>query len=452
MQLFLNQLAIGVGAAFPWTSFLFYSQDVFADSIKLTASYRSFLRPDLRWIAPSGWLEPLYELFNSYVQNPVYGDNPIAASTTLTHFMLPPLTQLFFIVSARLLSVFDPLIFLLFSLAVVALPALMAIGICYRRDPELRGEVACLCLISYPFIFALTRGHPIAIASGALIMLSATCYGLENKKAAVLLSIVAVSFRPNLFPITVFYLISDCRIRLRERFGNLAGYAVVGLAWTFLLYKIVHHLYPSYNVASFLEGYSYYSRGEEEANGFAGIGSSLYGAQRVLLATLGLYGPVAPLILKKLNLIVGLVFSLLIAIDCSLGRTTRIRGLFLTILAVLIETPLLADYHLIPFLALFVCPGPCAPNAEDEAAFRGTQYHQKHDQRIIFSGILDRIVGDLSGVEKAALCLMLVPLAYYLVPSRLVSIGAFLRPLMSLICLALWLIPRLKTRVLKINV
>jgi len=102
-------------------------------------------------------------------------------------------------------------------------------------------------------------------------MLSATCYGLENKKAAVLLSIVAVSFRPNLFPITVFYLISDCRIKLRERFGNLAGYAVVGLAWTFLLYKIVHHLYPSYNVASFLEGYSYYSRGEEEANGFAGI-------------------------------------------------------------------------------------------------------------------------------------------------------------------------------------
>lgn len=85
LQLFLNQLAIGVGAVFPWTSFLFYSQDVFADSIKLTASYRSFLRPDLRWIAPSGWLEPLYELFNSYVQNPIYGDNPIVASTSCFH-------------------------------------------------------------------------------------------------------------------------------------------------------------------------------------------------------------------------------------------------------------------------------------------------------------------------------------------------------------------------------
>jgi hypothetical protein len=47
---------------------------------------------------------------------------------------------------------------------------------------------------------------------------------------------------------------------------------------------------------------------------------------------------------------------------------------------------------------------------------------------------------------------MLVPLAYYIVPSRLVSIGALLRPLMALICLALWLIPRLKTRGLKINV
>ncbi|MEB3168056.1 MAG: hypothetical protein VKK97_04915 [Synechococcaceae cyanobacterium] len=110
MQFFFTELAIGLGASFPWTSFLFNPRDVFADSIKLVTSCRTFLSSGLHWVAPLAALDSLYSLFNAYLDSP-YGDNPLVASSALTHFMLPPQTQLFFIASARLLSVADPLFF-----------------------------------------------------------------------------------------------------------------------------------------------------------------------------------------------------------------------------------------------------------------------------------------------------------------------------------------------------
>ncbi|MEB3168055.1 MAG: hypothetical protein VKK97_04910 [Synechococcaceae cyanobacterium] len=339
-----------------------------------------------------------------------------------------------------------------FTFLIVIFPALMAILICSRRDKSLRNEIACISLICYPVVFAFTRGHPIAYVSGALIMLSATCFGFARKNAAIVLGLIAVGFRPNLFPFAIFYIFSEPRHSLRQRLGVFLLFALAFSLWNFLLFGIAHHLYPAYTFNSFLDGYSFYSRGEEEATGFSGIGSSLYGAERFLIYSAGFYGAWVPWIFKKINLILGLAFSVLIALDYAQGKLAPNRALFLVALAVIVETPLLADYHLIPFLSVFVIPlqRSCVVRLEPSnslgSANKKWNFFTFSMPDLIFSERLDRFMVGFRSVGKIALCLMLVPLAYYIVPSRLVSFGALLRPAFAIASLAIWLLPGLRDR------
>lgn len=438
LQFFLNQLAVAVGMSFPFTTFLFRSQDIFADSLKLTASYRSFLPADLHWSAPFAGLAPWYATFASYLQNPVYSDNPMLASQQLTHFMLPPFTQLLYIASARLLSFLDPLLFLAAGLLIVSLPACLAMAIRQRYNPGCWIDIVGISLLSYPFLFAVDRAHPVALLCGSLMILSVALFFAGNKKSAILLSLLAINFRPNLFPYLIFFVFSDSRLRLRSKCWNFVGYVALALAAFVGAYLWVHRIYPSYTLTSFLNGYSFYARGEEEANNFTGIGSSLYGAQRLILSGIGLYGPMVPLVLKKLNLFAGVILSLLIALSCAAGKTSILRGLFLTSLLLLVETPLLADYHLLPFLAFFI-----ATSARFSAPALPLSIRSDCDlgavrRFFIFSPSLDAPLRQLSSLEKVTLCLISVPLAYYILPSRLVSLGAFVRPAMAVLCLLVW--------------
>ncbi len=441
LQVFLNSLAAGLGASFPFATYLFNPSDLFADHLKLTVSYHSFLPDTLHWSAPIARLEPLYNLFNSYLANPLYSDDPGKAATELTHFMLPPLTQVLFITLAKCLSSWDPLCLLAATFLACLAPAVLAIYICYKSVPWLGLKIAFLALISYPMIFALTRGHPVALLCGSLVMLSVTLYGARRKAISIGLCLLAISMRPNLFPILIFYVMSIRHTKLSRRLVSLVELIVLLIAANFLLYKIVNHYYPSFSMATFMQGYSFYSRGEEEAHGFSGIGSSLYGAERILLGFANLYTTLVPIIFKNVNIILGTAFSVLIALSCAEGRTCQGRGLFLTLTAVLILTPLLADYHLLPFLSLFTLP----VEGKGRISVGYVQFTplvksgQDWRRRPTFSGDIDALISELTTIEKVTLCLILVPLAYYLVPSRLISIGAILRPALASVCLVIWL-------------
>ena len=193
---------------------------------------------------------------------------------------------------------------------------------------------------------------------------------------------------------------------------------------------LAHSLNPAYSLQSFLVGYKAYAQEYEVGSTGLAFGSSVTGAEKLLLYGLGLHGDLLRAIaapLKDINLLAGLGLAIVIAWSYGKQRFAKAEAFFLAMGSCLVLTPTFADYHLIGFCALLFPSFTTSLNG-DSAGEKSADP--------VKSGFFAWLPQPkLNRVQQIVLAIMVAPLAYYIYPGKLISVGAFLRPMAAMICL-----------------
>ena len=275
-------------------------------------------------------------------------------------------------------------------------------------------------MLNYPFLLGLSRGNISSIACSSALIWAASLWAQGRSNQARLAGLLFVSIRPNLLPV---YLLLCCLPGSGQPTRNVrrifVGIALVIVANTLFLI-LAHSLNPAYSLQSFLVGYKAYAQEYEVGSTGLAFGSSVTGAEKLLLYGLGLHGGLLRAIaapLKDINLLAGLGLAVAIAWGYGKQRFAKAEAFFLAMGSCLVLTPTFADYHLIGFCALLFIP------------LAGTQTNSLGKPNWL-------PLPQLSKLQQLTLALMIAPIAYYLLPTKMISVGEFIRPAASATCLA----------------
>lgn len=285
---FFNSMAVALGASFPYSTFLFDPNDIFADLIKVAASYPG--------PAPTDLDQRLLWEARYFSQNP-YGGVASLEQGKLTHFHLLPLTTITNLaVRSLLVHWHAPAVLTLFTLLWLApLAALPWFLNTARRVSML---LTLTVLISYPVLMAVTRGNVFAGYTGTCLVLAMF---LTFRHRAILsivaLLAVAINFRPNA---ALFLLLPLLGFPV-ARATAIAGASAVGAGLLFSLsFALAHWAYPDYTLENVMQGLAIYYRGYVLGNDGLNYGSSGFGLAKVIVAML----PSVPIRLGLINTLV----------------------------------------------------------------------------------------------------------------------------------------------------
>jgi hypothetical protein len=312
----------------------------------------------------------------------------------------PPLVMAFFLVNLLAMQRLDPA-GCFFALNVALFLYWCALA---RRYARSRAEAAgwiMLLLFSYPTMLMVFRGNVMA-GFTALFIIHAMLLARRGQAPvlAALLLAIAVNLRPN----AIVFALPLLLLQHREWLKTTIALGIFGLGIFALSLWLAHELYPLYDLHAFRWGLGlYYQKYVIEDWGLEG-GSSLYGGLKLIL---GGYRPGLELAASLPSLVVVLASALL----CLRGRLSPAALIFLTAAAYVLGTAVIADYHLMVFLAV----------------------------PLMIAGSLGS--APLAGTDRVALigaCLMLVP-KHYLYSGE-ISLQVLFNPLillMTAVCVVL---------------
>jgi hypothetical protein len=413
VQCFANSLAAGIGLGFPFTSFLFDPKEIFSDFVRVSYSYRMFLQdPPGSWIyhQASRLFPGLASAFDRYRSESLlnFSQNPLWASDTITHFHLPPVTQVYSLFFGRVMHDWDPytaiaLVFL-FSLLPIALACLIAC----RRFPKYKLLLFAVTLVSYPSILSIFRGNFSSVLTSGLLLLSIVLFASRQINSATLTSALALSIRPNWYPLLLVLLFAFTgKGVIQRKLGFLLQWLFVFVSLNALALWLAHSLYPAYTLASFIKGYKLYSTAFElgDLGGF--FGSSLLTAEKELFSRLlpAQVSTLAP-VLRRLNIVLASIGAVWLVLIVNRKWISKERALVVAVSLTILGTPVLADYHLLVFW------GPLY-----------YAIYQSEDVNLLA----------LSRLDLAFIALMLSPYAYYLSAHSFTSLGVILRPVLAVV-------------------
>lgn len=325
---FFNSLSVALGGGFPTTTFLFSSNDLFADYFKFLFSY-----PQSLSINPS-WIVGLLHDFS--INNPTGGYSNLVIGQ-MTHFHVTPLTTLFSLVNIWLIKLLGPwkiFVFLLLLWAVLLYCLLNTVTMLKSEKIFFFLSI----LISYPVLFFVTRGNFHAGITG-LALLGYLFLLAENKKKylALFLFSVAVNIRPNAI-ILIFALLaskSESKIKDCLLFTLMTGSIFL------TSYMASHFLYSDYSFDNFINGLKIYHANYVEADGGLAYGSSLLGLFKLLFG----YSHFYEYLISTFGLLVAVTSSYLFI------KAKLIAPVYIFILCSLYTlcSSVFADYHLIVF-------------------------------------------------------------------------------------------------------
>lgn len=328
-----NVLAGAVGLGFPHDTFLFSPADRFGDYFKFILSY-----PGGEGVRPTE-LFGLADLVAGYTRdNPYRGLEGLAAGGN-THLHVTPLTTLFALANLRTMSIVDPVaLFVVVNLAIVGWLGAVFIGASVSRR-EAWAWIGT-ALLSYPMLCMLTRGNVYAGIAAVLLVqaMILSMRGHAPSLAAILLAL-AINIRPNavLFALPLIGFAPAHRART----GAILAICVALIFAVSL--AAAHRLYPDYTVTTFLAGLERYYRIYVQGHEGLAYGSSLYGGLTVLFGTAPGLETASALIALAIG--GGAVFML------ATRRIGRAAFLFLISAAYCLGSTVLADYHLLLFVA-----------------------------------------------------------------------------------------------------
>jgi len=326
--------------------------DRFSDSIKIGLSYKSLVAPHIN----PAWFHKWPAIFQQYYLNNPYGGTDALAAGALTHFHLPPLSTLIYMMSGYLSAVlFSPSGVLgLFFVAYLVLIGI-AIRVAVPERPQTVPFTALLYylfLLSYPALFMLGRGNFIAGLT-ALCLTAFLVATLGSKKCgwiSALFMAVALNTRPNT---AVFLAALPIAFGLR---GSIKPFVrIVALAGLLFGVSLIvdNWVYPEYTFAAFRKGYSIYHRLYVLGGWGDAFNSSLFAASKT----------VAILIIKMTGwriftvngvlLFSGAMGGMLIVATLAVFLLRRVNGSsasFLIAAVYALTTPVFGDYHLLVFV------------------------------------------------------------------------------------------------------
>lgn len=326
-----NSLAYSLGFQYPYTSFLFYREDLFADFFKSNFAIARELGILLN-------ATELPSLIKSYLLINPYHGLPELESGMLTVFHLPPLTMLVNIVTIYLMKWFGGMfIYIMLTLILVTSLYLALRGFCINIIDSLLWLIACL--MTYPALMIITRGNLFAGLAGLSIGAYCILTFMDSRKYLALFFLaVAVNVRPNLIFLSALFLIFHQNFRIKYLLFFLISSCLILFGSLFL----DHLVFPDYTLQNFFLGLkNYHTIYVENAAGVE-FGSSLFGAVTILIGSS-----------KNLEISV-LIFGILLIFYSSLllylSKISPIAYSYVMLSICSLSTVIFADYHLIVFI------------------------------------------------------------------------------------------------------
>jgi hypothetical protein len=346
-----GDIAAHLGYPQPLSELLGPKNDIFADFFTVLSSFPGSDR------AAFGSFFGLFEYdFTLPDPNPYFGAGGLlgdpylglgsgSAEPVFTHLHLAPLTMAFCQVALRAMQATGGI-----GMFVICYASLAAywIKVAFSGAENWReGAIwSASGLLSYPMIFAFTRGNFYAGLAGVLLIHAML---LASRRQApvfgVILLAVAVNIRPNaiLFalPIILFYWPSLRRI--------LPVFVLTGWGIFLASLALANWLYPDYNLGNFRGGLEIYYQTYVVGKEGLAFGSTLYGGLKFLIG----YHPgldFAALVPSVFLLILG-------AWAWLTQRVSDAAFLFLTAAAYCLGSSVLTNYHLLVFLGPVMIAG-----------------------------------------------------------------------------------------------
>lgn len=330
---FYNSISSGLGYSYPENTFLFNPNDLFADYFKTTFTF----------IQNSGLIKDFKDLpnilKNYYLYNPY--ENTIIAlnSGNLTGFHGTPTSQLFALFNAKLFEKINPIyVFIL-------LVACAFIYIIKRAHDISIDKVdtiifSTIAILSYPFIFFLSRGHFYSFFT--ILLIFEFMYCIKNNRAIIgmILLAFAVNIRFNAAIFFLFMLYPN--IPIKHIIQNLFIFFTLILTIFIASLALAEYAYPLYNLQHFLKGIETYHRLYIINNQDYNFNSSLYGLLKYFFGYEKLL-EVTPLLVTFILTL----FSIYLRLRNRLNQT-YFAYILCSIFA--LSTPIFGDYYLMIFL------------------------------------------------------------------------------------------------------
>ncbi len=409
LQCLFNSVASAVGLGFPYNTFLFSPADLFSDFIQTIYSYRiiGFESPSSFFFQHSNYFQSLSARFEHYRLNNAFSDDPAFSSHGFTNFHFPPITQLYNLTFGYLIRSTDPLSGMAIAILLSLIPLAIACLIVSPRSRVRASLLFLLVIVSYPSLLALTRGNLSGLLCSTSLVLSMLLFYRKRTSAALVLSAISLSIRPNWLPLVLFMLLCiNSPSGSRLKFVLLLRFTLVFVLINGLSLLALRYLHPDFTLTTFLQAYKYYSHVYEYGDAGLAFGSSLLGAQKIILRCFtGSSTDSLISALRYANIFFSISSTLLFIHLCGICKVSiPTASLGVTSLCIL-GTPVFADYHLLAFV------GP---------AFLLCNSHPSHPQ------------DNFLNLDLCLIAIAMLPFAYYPEAHNVVGVGVVFRPLFLL--------------------
>jgi hypothetical protein len=338
---FFNSLATAFGIGFPFNTFLYNPTDIFADIIKVAAAYPGELPKELLH-------RPEWEI-NYFTNNP-YGGIEALRTGNLSILHTPPLPTLLYLSARSILNFYSSTILVFFTTLLWLLPLILTPYIITKNKQKIF-FLSTTIILCYPVLMSITRGN---ISSGLTATAIIFSILLASKKRnpffiAFLLSL-AFNFRPNsilfiLVPFVYFSLFGAVRIIIYFLISTIVIFCA-SLYFSNLIYY-------DYSFSNWIKGLNIYYNLYVIGDGGILYGSSLFGAIKLVLYSIGLKNLNLALINYSISFILG-VFLLLFIYYLWSKKITKVNFIFILCSIYTLSSSVFADYHLIVFLSVII--------------------------------------------------------------------------------------------------
>jgi len=334
---FFNSIMIQYGTnIFPYNNFLFLPSDRHADLINVVSSFSE--------VGKSSFL----------LHNP-YGDVDALNTNSLNHFFLPPLVVFISLLFEKLWSItnINIVLFAFYSFSFLAISFLASY---FKKSSTDYFIIFFGILLSYPVLFALSRGHIFSfISSIAIILLVYNSIIKKNTFFLFILFAIAVNIKPNAIVLLPLFLIFETKNFLKN-----ITIALISSILLFILFLLIdNYLYPQYTLGRFIKGlgtyYHLYVLNHSIQIEGGWFSNSLLTA--IKFATSCTKNLLTTNMIAKANNIIAISLAslvLLSSLQYIKRKMTKFEFLFLLISFYVLMSSVYATYHLMVFLAFIL--------------------------------------------------------------------------------------------------
>lgn len=337
---FFNSICVELGLGVEYTTFLFNPNDFMADLLK---GALSFPGPDIAGV--SRWNE-LYQKY--YYDNPYKFEIDLSAMEKTNLHGTPFMTSFYLLVRYLLSFMSLTKIFIIFQTLWIF--PLLALAYKNSRNATIRFYLCISVILSYPFLFALTRGHvPSGITGVCVIASILLAYRKKSPLIIIILLAIAINIRPNLI---VFCALPFLSWNYRQAFAIGVAAGICSILIFFIFLHISNHFYPSYTLNNFIKALSIYHYHYILRDDGLAYGSSLLGAIKLFGKFFSVDMPVA--IIEKVIYFLSLICYGLWMIIVSIKKLNKLDAIFIFLSLSALSTGALGDYHLLAFLGILM--------------------------------------------------------------------------------------------------